>query len=138
MAQVAAKMSTAVPYDTLQPFQDHFHPTVPKYDEGPKGSSLLDERRTGSPMSAISVIPLKEQVSYLSSFAYKLHSFLQVNCTRGSRLLGLLPPQALRPESDRPQQMYQVYMLEHTLRSFPLLILLPAYLDLAPRTCYPY
>ena len=70
MAQAAAEMSEAVPYDTLQPFQDHFHPTVPKQDEMPRGGSVLDERRTGSPMSAITVIPLQDQASYLSSFIY--------------------------------------------------------------------
>lgn len=69
MAQAAAELSEAVPYDALQPFQDHFHPTVPKHDEILKGT-ILDERKTGNPMSAITVIPLEDQVSYLSSFAY--------------------------------------------------------------------
>ena len=102
MAQASAEMSEAVPYDTLQPLQDHFHPTVPKHDEVIKGMNVLDERKTGNPMSAVTVIPLQDQVSYPSSFAYQLLSFLQVNRTRGPRLLGLLPPQAFRPESDRP------------------------------------
>lgn len=69
MAQAAAELSEAVPYDDLQPFQDHFHPTVPKHEELTKGGSL-DERRTGNPMSAVTVTPLQDQVSYLSSPAY--------------------------------------------------------------------
>lgn len=69
MAQAAAELSEAVPYDALQPFQDHFHPTVPKHEEITKGGAL-DERKTGNPMSAITVIPLQDQVSYPSSFAY--------------------------------------------------------------------
>ena len=70
MAQAAAELSEAVPYDDLQPFQDHFHPTVPKHEELTKGGSL-DERRTGNPMSAITVIPLKDQVCVTSClFAY--------------------------------------------------------------------
>jgi transcription factor 1 len=68
MAQAAAEMSEAVPYDTLQPFHDHFHPAVPKQEE--LKVSGLDGRRTGNPMSAITVIPLKDQVCYLLSFAY--------------------------------------------------------------------
>jgi transcription factor 1 len=68
MAQAAAELSEAVPYDDLQPFQDHFHPTVPK-QELTKGGTL-DERRTGNPMSAITIVPLQDQVSYLSSLAY--------------------------------------------------------------------
>jgi hypothetical protein len=70
MAQAVAEMSDAVPYDSLQPFQDHFHPTVPKHDEVTGRNSKLDERKTGNPMSAIAVIPLQDQVSYLSSFDY--------------------------------------------------------------------
>lgn len=66
MAQAAAGLSEAVPYDDLQPFQDHFHPNVPKQEELSRGGSL-DERRTGNPMSAITVIPLQDQVTYLSS-----------------------------------------------------------------------
>lgn len=69
MAQAAAELSEATPYDTLQPFQDHFHPTVPKHEEIAKGVAL-DERRTGNPMSAITVVPSRHQVSYPSSFAY--------------------------------------------------------------------
>ena len=69
MAQAAADLSEVVPYDTLQPFQDHFHPTVPKHDDM-KGHGL-DGRRTGNPMSAITVIPLKDQVCVTSClFAY--------------------------------------------------------------------
>ena len=67
MAQAAADLSEAVPYDALQPFQHHFHPTVPT--QGEIGSKFhLDERRTGNPMSAITAIPLQNQVSYISSF----------------------------------------------------------------------
>ena len=68
MAQAAADLTEAIPYDALQPFQDHFHPTVPKLDEIAKGLAL-DERKTGNPMSAIAAIPFQDQVSYLSSFA---------------------------------------------------------------------
>lgn len=77
MAQAAAELSEAVPYDSLQPFQDHFHPNVPKHDEM-KGQGL-DGRRTGNPMSAITVIPLKDQVCNLLSFCILFTSFLQVN-----------------------------------------------------------
>ncbi|KAF8812924.1 S-adenosyl-L-methionine-dependent methyltransferase [Phlegmacium glaucopus] len=66
MAQAAADLSEAVPYDSLQPFQDHFHPTVPKQEEI-NSRQGLNERRTGNPMSAISVIPSQHQASYLSS-----------------------------------------------------------------------
>ena len=68
MAQAAADLSETVPYDSLQPFRDHFHPLVPKGEIN--NSRGLDERRTGNPMSAITMIPLQNQVSYLSSFAY--------------------------------------------------------------------
>jgi hypothetical protein len=65
MAQAAADMSEAVPYDTLQPFQDHFHPTEEVTKEG--NASKLDERRT---MSVITAIPLERPVSYFLSIAY--------------------------------------------------------------------
>jgi mitochondrial transcription factor 1 len=68
MAQAAADLSETIPYDLLQPFQDHFHPLVPKGEIN--HSRGLDERRTGNPMAAITITPLKNQVSYLSSFAY--------------------------------------------------------------------
>jgi mitochondrial transcription factor 1 len=70
MAQAAAELSEAVPYEALQPFQEHFHPTVPIHEEMNRGGSPLDERKTGNPMSAITAIPSKNQVSYLSSLAY--------------------------------------------------------------------
>ena len=66
MAQAAADFSEAVPYDSLQPFQAHFHPLVPKQEEV-NNRHGLDERRTGNPMSAITVIPSQNQVSYLTS-----------------------------------------------------------------------
>lgn len=69
IAQAAAELSEAVPHESLQPFQDHFHPTVPKQGEVANWQGL-DERRTGNPMSAITVIPLQHQVSYLSSSAF--------------------------------------------------------------------
>ena len=69
MAQAAADFFEAVPYDALQPFQDHFHPTVPKHEETINKHGL-DGRRTGNPMSAVTAIPLKDQVSNSSSFAY--------------------------------------------------------------------
>ena len=69
MAQAAADLSEAVPYASLQPFQDHFHPTVPKHEEV-NNRYGLDERRTGNPMSAITAIPLEHQVGYILSFAH--------------------------------------------------------------------
>ena len=68
MAQAAADLFETVPYESLQPFQEHFHPDV-KTDEVTQKYGL-DERRTNSPMSAITAIPLQHQVGYLSSYAY--------------------------------------------------------------------
>lgn len=69
MAQAAAELSEAVPYDSLQPFQDHFHPVIPKQGEINHRQGL-NERRTGNPMSAISVIPLQNQVIYVSTLLH--------------------------------------------------------------------
>lgn len=74
MAQATADMSETVPYSSLQPFQDHFHPTVPKQEEI-ADKTRLDERRTGNPMSAITVIPSQYQVSYPSFLVLAITEF---------------------------------------------------------------
>lgn len=93
MAQATAELSEAVPYESLQPFQDHFHPTVPKQEEVNHRQGL-DERRTGNPMSAITVVPLQHQVISLPRLLRIVHSlnFVQGNRNPGPRFLGLLPP----------------------------------------------
>ena len=116
MAQAAADLSEAVPYDSLQPFQDHFHPVVPKQDEIHNRQGL-DERRTGNPMTAISAIPLQYQVSYFLFFSSSSFNFSQGDRAPGPGLLGLLPAQAFRPESDRSREMYQVGLIQTSLLS---------------------
>ena len=76
MAQASADLSEAVPYDSLQPFQAHFHPVLPKQEEISNRQGL-DERRTGNPMSAITTIPLQHQVNYSSPSAYQSLNFLR-------------------------------------------------------------
>jgi len=92
MAQAAADFSEAVPYDALQPFQDHFHPTVPKHEGNKVG---LDERRTGNPMSSLTAIPLKDQIikpGDLDYWDYCLRKLFVQKATALDKCISLLGP----------------------------------------------
>ena len=77
----------------------------------------LDKRRTGNLMTAISAILLQYQVSYCSSFSSSFLNFFQGDQAPRPGLLGLLPAQAFRPESDHSRGMYQVGLIQMSLLS---------------------
>lgn len=60
MAQAAADMHEAIPYDSLQPYSDHFHPDRHNTYELKYGE--LDLRRLGIPQTAASFIPMERPV----------------------------------------------------------------------------
>jgi len=65
MAQAAAELDLVLPYESLHPYNLHFHPeTVERNQPGSKTNRMvLGTSRTGVDRVAISAIPLKDQVS---------------------------------------------------------------------------
>jgi transcription factor 1 len=58
---VSADLSLNLPAEKLQPYDEHFHPTVPKTTR-PVKSNKPDARKLGHPMVAVNVLPREEQV----------------------------------------------------------------------------
>ncbi|KAF8658323.1 hypothetical protein AX16_002091 [Volvariella volvacea WC 439] len=59
IAEATANYSEAVPYESLQPYEDHFHPARPSLSTPVEKKA---NKRPGNPFQAINIIPLENQV----------------------------------------------------------------------------
>jgi mitochondrial transcription factor 1 len=61
IANATADLSPSVPSDQLLPYDNHFHPTIPKHYHF-TATQKSEHRRIGHPMLAINILPLEKQV----------------------------------------------------------------------------
>lgn len=62
IAEAVAQCTEAVPFTSLQPYEDHFHPTrIPTNSTGPE-TKRMKNRKVGNPFQAINIVPLEHQL----------------------------------------------------------------------------
>lgn len=64
MAQSVAHLSETVPYDSLQPYGEHFHPE--RYNAFEEKFTNLEKRRAGTPHVAAGFLPMQNPVHQIS------------------------------------------------------------------------
>lgn len=64
MAQSVAHLSETVPYETLQPYGEHFHPE--RYNLFEEKTFNLERRRAGTPHVAAGFVPMQKPVCWVS------------------------------------------------------------------------
>ncbi|KAF8902941.1 S-adenosyl-L-methionine-dependent methyltransferase [Gymnopilus junonius] len=123
MAQAAAEMYEAIPYDFLQPYSDHFHPDRHNTYELKYGD--LDLRRLGIPLTSASFIPLehpKIETGDLDIWDYCVRKLFVQKATPLEKCITALGPGAtnLLPKLDDPDKPEDKVDLKKTPRGLDM------------------